>query len=217
MDFNAVAHDLRTPLNVMLGQMQLLSVEHLSESGRQRLRVLEAQVKRMMRLLDGCSDEHHAAQLAPVDVVLLVRNVVAELDALFERMGIEIISNIDRSLPLLAGDSDLLHRVLVNVLTNAADAIEGEGRIEIDAWVRPDSTPDAENIQIEITDTGTGIPAEVLPRVFEHGFTTKTGGRSHGLGLSICREIMHMHGGQIRLLSIPGKGTTVVLSLPLGP
>jgi signal transduction histidine kinase len=214
MDFSAVAHDLRTPLNVMLGQMQLLSVEQLSESGRRRLRVLQTQVQRMMRLLDGCSDDDHAARFTPVDVAVLVHDVVAELDAIFEPRGIEIISNIDGSLPLLAGDSDLLHRVLINLLTNAADAIAGEGRVEIKAWVQPGLTRDAESVHIEITDTGAGIPAEVLARVFEYGFTTKARGQSHGLGLSICREIMHLHGGQIRLLSVPGRGTTVSLSLP---
>src|ERR671923_2474482 len=68
MDFNAVAHDLRTPLNVMLGHMQLLAVERLSDSGRHRLGVLERQIRRMMRLLDSCSEHPpDITSLAPVD------------------------------------------------------------------------------------------------------------------------------------------------------
>lgn len=215
MDFSAVAHDLRTPLNVMLGHMQLLSVEQLSESGRQRLRVLEAQVRRMMRLLDGCGDEAPVLRLAPVDLAAMIRNVVSELDAVLEQQGIEITSNIEGDLPLLTGDGDLLHRVMVNVLMNAADSIEGMGRIEIDACAKQGSDPDVASIHIEITDTGAGIPAELLPRVFEYGFTTKRCGQSRGLGLGICREIAHMHGGQIRLSSALGRGTTVSLSLPV--
>jgi signal transduction histidine kinase len=73
MDFTAVAHDLRTPLNVMLGHMQLLAVEGLSDTGRQRLRVLEAQVRRIMRLLDSCCGQRSDMTCAaPVDLGVMI-------------------------------------------------------------------------------------------------------------------------------------------------
>ena len=80
MDFNAVAHDLRAPLNVMLGHMQLLALERLSDTARERLAVLERPIRRMVRLLDSCSGQHSGIT-CPVllDMSVMVRNVVSEL------------------------------------------------------------------------------------------------------------------------------------------
>jgi signal transduction histidine kinase len=104
MDFTAVAHDLRTPLTVMLGHVRLLAVEPLSDRGRHRLEVLEAQVHRMMRLLDTCDEQHAGMPLvAPVDLGVLIGNVVSELEAVLERQRIEIASTIDGALPLVVG------------------------------------------------------------------------------------------------------------------
>lgn len=215
MDFAAVAHDLRTPMNVMLGHMQLLAVERLSDTGRHRLEVLEAQVHRMMRLLDTCGEQHGGTPfVAPVDLGLLIGNVVSELEAVLERQGIEIASTIDSALPCVAGDRDLLHCVLLNVLINAADSMAGSERIEIAARVKQLPNARVGTIHIDIADTGSGIPADLIPRVFERGFTTKSSGNSRGFGLGICREIIQMHGGDIRLSSTAGSGTTVRLSLP---
>jgi nitrogen-specific signal transduction histidine kinase len=126
MDFTAVAHDLRTPLNVMLGHMRLLAIESLSATGRHRLEVLEAQIHRMMRLLDTCGEQHSGVPfVASVDLAVLVGNVVSELDAVLEREGIEIASTIDGTLPFVVGNGDLPHRVLLNVLINATDSMAG--------------------------------------------------------------------------------------------
>jgi signal transduction histidine kinase len=216
MDFAAVAHDLRTPLNVMLGHMRLLAVELLTDTARHRLDVLEAQVHRMVRLLETCGEQPIGRPLvAPVDLAVVIGNVVSELEAVLERQGIEIASTIDGPLPLVAGDRDLLHRVLLNALMNAADSMAGSGRIDIRARAEQPLDAPAGTIHIDIRDTGAGIPAHLIARVFERGFTTKPSRGSRGFGLSICREITRMHGGDIRLSSEPGKGTTVHLSLPI--
>jgi signal transduction histidine kinase len=216
MDFDAVAHDLRTPLNVMLGHMQLLAVEHLSDTGRRRLGVLEAQIRRMMRLLDSCSGQSaDVTRLAPVDLSVMIRNVVAELDAMLERRGIEIRLRIRGFLPCVQGDGDLLHRVLVNVLVNAADSMKEGGRIEIAAHTEYVQDSPAATAHIEIADTGAGIAPDLIARVFDRGFTTKAGGDTRGFGLNICREIIQLHGGGIQLSSVPDQGTTVQLTLPV--
>jgi two-component system sensor histidine kinase EvgS len=213
MDFSAVAHDLRGPLNVMLGQMQMLSREPLSDRVRERLCVVEAQARRLVRLLESCNKEPSASRFARVDLTSVIGDAVAELDAVFARQGIEIAATTDPDLPGLLGDGDLLHRVLVNLLTNAADSIDGAGCIRIEAHVNRAGRERA-SIDIHISDTGGGIPADVVPRVFDYGFTTKTSTTPRGLGLSICREIIEMHGGRIALSSDRGRGTTVSVSLP---
>ena len=216
MDFNAVAHDLRTPLNVMLGHMQLLAVERLSDTGRQRLGILERQIRRMMRLLDSCSGQHSDITCpVPVDLSVMVRNVVSELDALLERRRIEVRMTIRGCLASVQGDGDLLHRVFVNVLVNAAESMGDGGCIEITAFTDRDLNSRVAMVHIQIADSGGGIPPEAMARVFERGYTTKGGGEAHGFGLSICREIVEMHGGEIRLSSVLGQGTTVQLTLPI--
>jgi signal transduction histidine kinase len=216
MDFNAVAHDLRTPLNVMLGHMQLLAVERLSDTARQRLGVLERQIRRMMRLLDTYSGQHSdISGPLPMDLSVMIRNVVSELDALLERRGIEVRMTIRGFLPCVQGDSDLLHRVLVNVLVNAADSMGEGGCIEITAFTDRVANSSSGMVHIQIADSGAGIRPEIIARVFERGFTTKGGGEAHGFGLSICREIIEMHGGEIQLSSVLGQGTTVQLRLPI--
>jgi signal transduction histidine kinase len=216
MDFTAVVHDLRGPLHVMLGHMKLLAVEPLSDTGRQRLGVVAAQVRRMMRLLDGCSELQDRVQLfAPVDVGALIGTVVSEIDTPALRRAIEIHSSLFGALPPVLGDGDLLHRVLVNVLLNAVDALGSSGRVEIDAFAKPSATPSVRVLHIDISDNGAGIPPELLTRVFEPGFSTNVSGRRRGYGLAICREIVDLHGGDIQLSSEPGRGTRVRVSLPV--
>jgi signal transduction histidine kinase len=216
MDFNAVAHDLRTPLNVMLGHMQLLAVERLSDTGRQRLGIVERQIRRMMRLLDSCSGQRSdGIHRGTVDLSAMIRSVVSELDALLERRSIEVRLTIRGCLPCVDGDGDLLHRVLLNVLVNAVDSMEEGGCIKITAHT--DRVPESEvgTVHIQIADSGTGIPPELVARVFDQGFTTKGNRDTHGLGLNICQEVMTLHGGDIQLSSELGKGTAVHLTFPI--
>ena len=134
MDFSTVAHDLRSPLHVMLGQMQLLAGEHLSDTGRQRLGILEAQVRRMMRLLEGLSDQAiRPERPGTVDMGALIDNLVFEFAPVLEANGIEIKADIESDLPIVRGDTDSLYRVLLNIVTNAAESIAGAGAIVVGA------------------------------------------------------------------------------------
>src|SRR5262245_42262327 len=124
MDFALVSHELRTPLHVMLVHLRLLAPEDLSADGRGHLTVLESQVRRMMRLLDsGATPAHDEIVRSQVDVGVTIRNVVSELASLFDRRGIAIAWTRDRPVPCVDGDPDLLHRALLNLLLNAADAM----------------------------------------------------------------------------------------------
>jgi len=216
VDFDVVAHDLRSPLNVMLVQVRLLAVEGLSDAGRRRLGVLEEQMHRMLRLLDThAGREPHLMSPAPVDVGVMLRSVVSELEALLERRGIEIRLASTGSLPRVPGDRDLLHRVLLNVLINAAEAMSNAGAIVIATRTERAPNSSAGTLRIEVADTGSGMAPETLAHAFDHGFTTKSATEVRGFGLGICREILEMHGGEIHLTSVVGQGTTVSLALPI--
>lgn len=113
-------------------------------------------------------------------------------------------------IPMLGCYPQQLSQVFLNLLLNAAQAIDGEGTITMRTWQR-----DPESVCIAISDTGQGIPAEILPRIFEPFFTTKKIGQGTGLGLSISYGIIKRHAGDIRVESDVGNGTTFTLTLPL--
>lgn len=215
MNLATIAHDLRTPLQVMLVHMQLLGDERLSAPARRRLDVVETQIRRMVRLIDGVTaPPTDPATVTHVDLSAMIGDVVDELGVMLALQEIEVAVTVDPSLRPVIGDRDALHRVLINVLINAADAMTGGGHIGIRARCAQLQSVTLPSVQIEITDSGTGIPSELIPRVFDQGFSTKRAGR--GLGLAICREIIEHHGGHIGLASEQGKGTTVRLSFPSG-
>ena len=102
-----------------------------------------------------------------------------------------------------------LNQVFLNLLVNAAQAIEGPGTITI-------TTSVADNrVDIAFADTGIGIPAEHIPHIFDSGYTTKKAGEGTGLGLFISRQIVDDHDGTIRVESAPGEGTRFIVSLPI--
>lgn len=111
-------------------------------------------------------------------------------------------------LPKFACNPSQMNQVFLNLVTNAAQAIPEEGRIAIRTWA------EANEIGIEISDSGTGIPPDVLPRIFESFYTTKPRGIGTGLGLSIARDIIDNHGGRIIVSSQPGQGSSFCIKLP---
>jgi signal transduction histidine kinase len=217
MDFATVAHDLRTPLNAMLGHTQLLGIESLSDTARRRLAVIEAQIRRMTRLIDSCMAQSDLPMgVTLVDLNATIQTVIAELDVWLRQRDVRVVLSGGELLPPVTGDLDALHRVLVNVMINAAESMPAGGAIGIRARTEQTGTASVTAVELEIADTGIGIPAELIPRVFDHGFTTKHTAQTSGLGLAICREIVQAHGGRIALSSEQGRGTTVRLTLPTG-
>ena len=213
MDFAAVAHDLRTPLAAMLGQTQLLAFEVASDSAHRRLRLIEDQIHRMVTLLESCTREQvPLARL--VDVHGIITSVVASLEGICARCHVTVTVSSDHDLPGVAGDPVQLQRLLMNLLTNAIDAMPGGGPIVVHARVARMRAAEMPAVSIDIIDSGTGIPDDVAPRVFQRGFTTKAAGKGSGLGLAICSEIVHAHKGVIELKTQAEQGTTVQVLLP---
>jgi len=121
---------------------------------------------------------------------------------------IEVVRNYGE-IPRVRCYPSRLNQVFLNILTNAQQAIEGKGKITITTFCQE------EEVRVAISDTGSGIPAEDLEKIFEPGFTTKEVDRGTGLGLSICCQIMQDHHGRIEVESEVGKGSTFTVVLPL--
>ena len=122
--------------------------------------------------------------------------------------GIELGLEVAPGLPAVGVDRVQLEQALLNLVSNAVDAMPEGGRLSLAA------RPDGDGVALVVTDSGDGIPPEDLPRVFDPLYTTKPPGKGTGLGLPILREIVEAHGGTVRLESRAGEGTTAVVRLP---
>jgi len=153
-------------------------------------------------------------QISSID---LRAEVEAALDLVRYRLrtrGIAVAQEIAPDLPLMQADRQLLRQLLLNLLTNASDAMPQGGTLTIRAMQGPLENGEP-GVLLEFADTGVGIAAKDLPKVMEPYFTTKEEGQGTGLGLPICRRIVQEHGGAIAIESEVGRGTTVRVGLPV--
>jgi signal transduction histidine kinase len=146
-----------------------------------------------------------------VDINRAVDDALRVLFNQYKNLPVEIIKDYDETSPSVRGNFANLGQVLINIVRNALQALPG-GRGKITLTTRRCSA--ADTVVIECSDTGTGIPAALLKDIFKPFFTTKTVGRGTGLGLYLSHEIIRRHGGQIRVTSDQGRGTTVTVELP---
>jgi signal transduction histidine kinase len=155
-------------------------------------------------------------QVSTVDVPEEVRQTLELTDHHLRKRRIAVAPEFDPAVPPIQADRQQLRQVLLNLFTNAADAMPAGGRLT--PRVRPGTLPpDRPAVVVEVADTGSGIPAELLPRVAEPFFTTKPEGKGTGLGLAICKRIVQQHQGTLAVESESGKGTTVRVTLPVRP
>lgn len=211
----AIAHELGTPLNTILGYSQLLALEDLPESAKDNLQIIENQARRMADIIRHYLSRTRDVERRyhPIDVNHVVQETLALLKPIFQEHKITVSTILSDTLPALNGDGASLERVFINILKNAVDAMVSGGTITITTQVTALNTSQR-GVTITITDTGVGIPPELLPRIFDLFVTTKEPDKGTGLGLALCQEIIKALGGSISLTSEVGKGTCVTISLP---
>ncbi|MBD2493891.1 ATP-binding protein [Nostoc sp. FACHB-280] len=214
-----VSHDLRSPLNAILGWTQLLRTRELSpENINQALETIERNAQSQAKLLEDLLNMSRILQgklqleLRQVYLGAIVSQAVQAAYPSAQAKNIHLESVIDHSIATITGDGDRLLQVLGNLLSNAIKFTPNGGRINV-KLLRQES--DAE---ITVTDTGIGISPEFLPYVFERyrqdDRTHKQGGL--GLGLAIARHLIELHGGTIQAVSLgEGQGSTFSIRLPL--
>ena len=148
--------------------------------------------------------------LSKISLHRLVADTIAFIEHQPMLRGKQLENEVPRGLPHIRADANQLSQVLMNLLLNAAEATPEGGRIRISAC----KLTYVDSVEIRVSDTGFGIPADILPHVFEPFFTTKRG-RGTGLGLSISQAYVRSHNGEIRVDSVANHGTTVTLTLPI--
>jgi signal transduction histidine kinase len=211
-----VAHDLGTPLNSVLGYAQLLAQEDLSERARRRLTIIETQIHRMSDIIQNyLSFSHGNPPRDKLDINEIIRDTLLLLQPVFKQRQVQVSTVLANALPAIYGDGNSIQRVLINLLDNAADACDKGGSVEMSSLESAGSGDKGQGVVIKLTDTGAGIPPEMLPKVFDLFVTTKAPDKGTGLGLVICQEIIKAHGGGISVESQVGQGTTVTVFLPV--
>ena len=204
-----LAHEIRNPLGGIKGFAQLIEKKPVDERNRG---FAERIVNETIRLESLVNDllayaRTDASVPAPVNVADLVDNTLSLVRSEADRHAIAITEVVPEDLQVY-GDRDRLGQVLLNLFNNAIQAMEPDGTLQIEA------RSSGKAVAITISDTGPGIAEQHLGKVFEPFFTTKAKGT--GLGLSLCRKIIEDHGGSMEILSAPGRGTSVLLTLPGG-
>jgi signal transduction histidine kinase len=215
----AIAHELGTPLNSVLGYTQLLAQEDLPEKARRHVKTIESQIQRMAAIVQYYLDRTRGStsKRSHVNVNELVRETLLLLKPVFEEKRVHVLPQLAESVPLINAHSGSLQRVLINLLNNSVDSLAEERTVTITTQIAPATEQQRSGIIIEISDTGVGISPELLPRVFDFFMTTKNSDSGTGLGLAVCREIVKEHRGTITISSQIGKGTTVKIFLPTEP
>jgi signal transduction histidine kinase len=213
----AIAHELGTPLNSMLGYTQLLRRGELTGPQAEKLAIIESQIQRMAETIRSMLKQarDQAVERQPVDVVPLVREAITLVRPRIGERTLALRTEIPAGLPSVPGDITGLRQVLVNLITNAIDATASPGTITIGACAEPAADSRGPHLVLSVTDTGSGMTDEQIRRACEPFFTTKTPGKGTGLGLVIVDHLVRAHGGRMVIRSAPGSGTTVRVSLPL--
>ncbi|MDX2023015.1 MAG: ATP-binding protein [Deltaproteobacteria bacterium] len=212
-----LAHEVGTPLSSISGHLQLALLRaDVSDPLRQRLDVVSREVSRIGQIFRGYLDSTRdvGPDLKPTPWLRVVQEAVEVISSAepSRQLHIHTHSLAQGSAPTeIVTDPGLLRQVLINLLTNASDAMEGRGDIEISA------AAEANRLRITVKDSGPGIPADRLIRIFEPFFTTKQAGKGTGLGLSISRQLAISLGGDLTVESAPGEGACFSVSLPFVP
>ncbi|MFB3922830.1 MAG: sensor histidine kinase [Terriglobia bacterium] len=213
----SLAHEIGTPLNSISGHVQLLGRRSPNdEASSRRLRIIERQIEQIVRTVKQLLSWTHTLELhaEPVDIRQVAKEALLLSSPALKLRGIRVRTEIPSDLPEIYGDFGYLQQVFLNLINNSMDAMPGGGELRVRLRAARDERG-SNNVVFEIEDTGQGMTAETLNRVFEPMFTTKRMGTGAGLGLAICDQVVRQHAGTIQVESEPGRGTRFIITLPL--
>lgn len=212
-----LAHGLGTPLNSVLGYVQLLRREPLAAGQGEKLAIIESQLQRMIEEMRGILDRTRDVPLrrAPLAVETVIADAVALVSSRAAGRRIALRAEVPAGLPPVPAEAVGLRQVLLNLLTNAIDATPDGGTITVSAALIEGDGSRPRRVELAVADSGHGMSEVERRQAFEPFYTTKGPGRGTGLGLVIVDHIVHAHGGAIAVDSVPGRGTTVRVQLPL--
>jgi two-component system, NtrC family, sensor kinase len=207
-----VAHEVNTPLAVISNYIQMLAKQIPADDPRQK--TIERIVKQTFRASEIVNNllnfsRTGGAEPVAVDLNSVLEETLTLVQHPFKTARVSVVRNYTQDLPPVLGSATRLQQVFLNLFMNARDAMPNGGMLEVRTGAQNGS------VDIEVSDTGAGIPPENLHRIFDPFFTTKATGRGTGLGLSVSYGIIKEHAGKVEVRSTPGKGTSFRLEFPV--
>jgi PAS domain S-box-containing protein len=207
-----VAHEVNTPLAVISNYIQMLAKQ--LPSGDPRHHLIDKVVKQTFRASEIVNNllnfsRTGAVEFTEVNLNSVVEETLSLIAHPLKTAHVRVTRNLQQELPPVLGSNNKLQQVFLNLFMNARDAMPSGGMVEVR------TASNNGTVEIEITDTGSGIPRENLHRIFDPFFTTKSSGRGTGLGLSVSYGIIKEHAGKVDVRSTPDKGTSFRLEFPV--
>ena len=219
--FANISHEFRTPLTLMMGPLEdaMAESDGLSATNRERLEIAHRNSMRQLKLVNTLLDFSRIeagrihASYEPVDFAVVTAELASIFRSAIERAGMKLVIDCPPLLPVVYIDREMWEKVVLNLLSNAFK-FTFEGKIEVTVRMTEAAA------EMTVRDTGTGIPAEEVPRLFERFHRVKGArGRSFegsGIGLALVQELVKLHGGSVRVESKPDHGSAFTVTLPLG-
>ncbi|MCA9499563.1 MAG: PAS domain S-box protein [Nitrospira sp.] len=208
---SGMAHEIGTPMNVILGRAELLMRKAPDEPTRRGLETIVTQVERITKIMNQLLSfaRKRPAERQGVNLEAIMVDVLDVLQERFGKQHIQVIKTVSPHLPKVWADPDHMNQVFLNLILNACQAMGDGGTLSLALH------PTDDTVEVTVQDTGSGIPQEQLAKIFDPFFSTKAVGEGTGLGLTVVHGILQEHQGDIRVTSVPGQGTTFIVSLPI--
>ena len=209
-----VAHEINNPLTTVLGYAKLLLEGRDPEDpDRPALELVADEARRVQEIVRCLLDfsRQEPGVVGPISLQELMERTLSLVAPDLRKRQVEVTRRLEMDMPHALADGRRMEQVLVNLITNAAHAMDGGGTLTVSTGQDP-AQPG--RVFLEVADTGHGIPAEDQPRIFDPFFTTKEPGEGTGLGLAVSHSIVEEQDGEIQLTSEPGQGSTFRVWLP---
>ena len=208
---SGMAHEIGTPMNVILGRAEYLLQRTADEGMKKGLATIVTQIERITKVMNqllACARRETPERRA-VDLAEIVEDSLEMFQERIAHSRITVEKAIEANMPSVLADRDQLLQVLINLMMNSLHAMPEGGRLRLSL------AREGSHVSLGVSDTGHGMPEEIRSKVFEPFFTTKDFGKGTGLGLTVVKGIVEEHGGTIAVESVVDKGTTFWIQLPL--
>ena len=207
---SGMAHEIGTPMNVILGRAEYLMDRVADEPVKKGLQTIVAQVERITRVMNQLLSfaRRKPTQPRPVALEEVIENSLEIFRERLSRHNVQVLTRLDPDCPSVLADSDQMNQVLINLVMNAVHAMSQGGTLRVGLEREND------RVKLTVSDSGHGIPKEVVSKIFDPFFSTKEFGKGTGLGLTVVKGIIEEHQGSIAVESEEGKGTTFTIRLP---
>jgi PAS domain S-box-containing protein len=208
-----IAHELNNPIYGIMNTLELLKTEIPPENKRRRILELSlSEIQRLSEMLRNMLSfsKPEEEKRRPVKIDELIEGILLVMEKQMKESNIQVEASFDSDIPEVMASTNQMRQVMLNILKNAKEAMPKGGTLTVR------TAREGNKVLITTQDTGIGIPEEIRDKIFEAFFTTKQKVKGVGLGLSVCYGIIKDHGGEIKVESEEGKGTTFTISLPIG-